>query len=372
MASQGLCDRWVEAARRLLAALPGADLVAAFVFGSAAWGDAEETSDVDIMVLLDRRDDFRQVTRARVGELVDMSPPAPMFADVDSVSFERFRAGVTKGMWHHRVANSVVLVDDGRYAGIRSWVSARFSSVEERSRRAARHEEAAHLHIRATEHAPPGDPSLALLHARLAAEEAGNALVEASGDRLTAAHYFDALDRSLAASDHGGSVLELQRALSLHCGRDRAQRGLDAYHVIAEALRGWVDDPVVATALGPEHVAWAKFTYAAESYDELDQKVGALLRANRQPEALAYVDGLLKVPLRMNVGKVLNFRSRGSTDRLSVADFHVALRSEPSLYRHWVEALRLGGDASDIDLAVEVAGRLLGDLPQVLGAPPLG
>jgi len=365
-----LCDLWVETARRILTASPEAELAAAFVFGSAAWGDADETSDVDIVVLLDRNDDFRQVTRLRVGELLDKSSPAPRFADIDRISFERFRAAVAKGTWHHRVVNSVVLVDDGRYAAIRQQVSASFDSVKERARRAGQHVEAARQHQRATAQERPGDPSLALLHARLAAEEAGTAVLEASGNRLSAAHYFDALNRALAASGHGDLVSELQRALALRCGRGGVQRGLDAYQVIAEALRRWMEDPTVANALGPEHVAWARFTYAPESFDEFNEKVGALLQANRGPEAVAYVDGLVKVPLRMNVSKVLNLRSNGTTDRMSIADFHVGLRAEPVLYSHWLEALRLGGTASDIDLAVDVSGRLLADLPQVLDAPP--
>ena len=68
-----------------------------------------------------------------------------------------------------------------------------------------------------------------------------------------------------------------------------------------------------------------------------DGKVGALLRANRGPEAVSYVDGLLKVSLRMNVRKVLNLRSLSDIRPLSIADFHVVLRSEPDLYSHWVD-----------------------------------
>jgi predicted nucleotidyltransferase len=372
MGSSELCERWVETARRLLAVSPEADLVAAFVFGSAAWGDAGETSDVDIMVLLGRDDDFREVTRVRVSELVSMSPPAPLFADIDRVSFERFQAAIGKGNWHYRVVNSVVLADDGRYEAIRRQVSAGFASAEERARRARKHEETAGQHVRAAAQARAGDPSLALLHARLAAEEAGIALLKASGNRLSAGHYFDALDRALTVLDQGSLVIELQRALALNCGRAGVQRGLDAYRVIAEALRRWMQDPVVAAGLGPEHVAWATFTYAAESFEEFTQKVEALLHVNRGPEAVAYVDGLLKVPLRMNVSRVLNLRSRGTRDILSIADFHVGLRSELALYSHWAEGLRLDGNSSDSDLAVDVAGRLLACLPQVLAAPLTG
>ena len=56
---------------------------------------------------------------------------------------------------------------------------------------------------------------------------------------------------------------------------------------------------------------------------------------------MSYVDGLLKVSLRMNVRKVLNLRSLGDIRPLSIADFHVVLRSEPDLYSHWVDGLRL-------------------------------
>ncbi len=87
---------------------------------------------------------------------------------------------------------------------------------------------------------------------------------------------------------------------------------------------------------------------------------------------MAYVDGLLRVPLRMNVSKVLNLRCQGTTGILSVTDFHGCWRNEPALHSQWVEGLRPDGGASEIDVAVEVAGRLLGDLPKALDGPPVG
>jgi predicted nucleotidyltransferase len=48
----------VDDVKRLIEAHGGLDgVVAAFVFGSQAWGDAAQGSDIDVMVLLDRRDD---------------------------------------------------------------------------------------------------------------------------------------------------------------------------------------------------------------------------------------------------------------------------------------------------------------------------
>ncbi len=48
------CARLIEVAHSTVDALPDTDVVAAFLFGSAAWGDADAASDLDIMILLDR------------------------------------------------------------------------------------------------------------------------------------------------------------------------------------------------------------------------------------------------------------------------------------------------------------------------------
>ena len=51
----------------------------AFVVASALWGNADEASDLDLMLLLDRPDDFRGAALAhgRVGGLGRRRPPAP-------------------------------------------------------------------------------------------------------------------------------------------------------------------------------------------------------------------------------------------------------------------------------------------------------
>src|SRR5687768_10270531 len=71
------CARLVEVARRIVERLPDRDVKGAFLFGSAAWGDADAASDLDIMVLVDRPPGYREVTRRRAADLLGLSAPLP-------------------------------------------------------------------------------------------------------------------------------------------------------------------------------------------------------------------------------------------------------------------------------------------------------
>src|SRR6266511_3006005 len=82
----GECERLVGVARRLAEGFPDRDARAIFLFGSAAWGDADEASDLDIMLVLDRPAGYREVTRSRVADLLCLPAPltrGPLFVDVD-------------------------------------------------------------------------------------------------------------------------------------------------------------------------------------------------------------------------------------------------------------------------------------------------
>ena len=98
--------------------------------------------------------------------------------------------------------------------------------------------------------------------------------------------------------------------------------------------------PDVAGCLSTEDQAWAAFS--AETYEEIDHKVTTFRQLERLPALLYYLDGLLYVPIRINLGKILLLRSSGAVGRISISDFHVALRAEPRLFGTWVTALRLG------------------------------
>ena len=120
------------------------------------------------------------------------------------------------------------------------------------------------------------------------------------------------------------------------------RRGLEGYAALAEALRGWMRDDAVAQALPPEDAAWAECTYGQETYDEIGHKVAAFLRTGRTPDAVYYLDCLLLVTARMNLGKVLMLRAEGSPHIPAPEEFHSVLRGgEPALFQAWVRALRL-------------------------------
>lgn len=340
---QSVCRRMLDVARELVSQLPDRDVRAAFVFGSVAWGDADQASDVDIMVCVDRPSDYREVTRVRVADIIGGSfPDGPMFADLDRISLERFVKAVGEGGWHERVVRSVVLTDvDGSYGSLRESVTKRFAEPTSRRLRANAQRESSLRHVDAARRHSERNPALSALHARLGLEDAAIALLAAGGERNSATHLLASTRRILTSVGRSDLHRPLVVGLGLDGRPEAAEQGMRCYNAFADALRAWMSDPRVVEALRPEDHAWAAFTYADETYEEIDHKLTALRRTERTAEMLAYVDGLLKTPIRMNVGKVLNLRLHGTSEIPSITDFHKFLEHEPILYERWVSALRL-------------------------------
>lgn len=362
-------DSVVDGAKRLIIAHGGCDgVVAAFVFGSRAWGDADQSSDIDLMVLLDRDDDFRQVQRVRVSDHLDDQESLPMFADIDRISYPRFAAAVERGAWIQRLVNSIVIIDDPRYQAMRERATVRLADPAVRSELVRRRIEAVHDHCAAAERAIDSDLELAILNARLGVDDAATALVEASGGRATVSHLIEGFRTAVGFVGRDDLIDRMRAALALNGGTDSVEQGLRSYRTIAEALRIWMAEPQIADGLGPEHVAWAEFTYSPETYAEFDHKVNGLTRNGRTADALLYVDGLLRVPLRINTSKVFRLRESGRPDRKTIPDFQLALKNEPDLYHAWITGLRLDGDRDDVVDAIAVAREIIAINDDVIAA----
>ncbi len=362
----------IAVARKLLERLPDPDIRAAFLFGSPAWGDADEASDIDVMLLLDRLPGYREVTRVRIEDLLGYAlPDGPRFADLDRISSEAFAEVVGSGGWGHRVARSVVLKDtDGFYEAIRERVSAEHFSPRAREGRFLKKRERAEAQIASARETPDDDGDLAALHARLAIEEAGAALIELNDDRLSVTHFVESVERALLALGAGHLFEPFLRALSLDAPAEYAQRNVGAYRAFAEALKSWVEDPDIAGGLSQEDLAWTAFAYGEQSFEEIEHKVRIFQRQGRTPTLLYYLDGQLMVPIRIPASKILALRSTGEASRMSIPEFQVALRREPDLYDQWISALRLHPSADRVREAGELVGALLqsGDIAVRRGA----
>ncbi|MGH3491252.1 MAG: hypothetical protein ACRDP8_25450, partial [Actinopolymorphaceae bacterium] len=108
-----------------------------------------------------------------------------------------------------------------------------------------------------------------------------------------------------------------------------------------------------------EDRAWAEFTYADETYEEVAHKLTVLGEAGRYAQMTAYVDGLLVTPIRMNAGKILSLRCNGTVERPSTIDFHQLLRGEPRLFDEWTAGLRLHQDRATVLEVTELILELL-------------
>ncbi|NYH92358.1 nucleotidyltransferase domain-containing protein [Actinopolymorpha rutila] len=356
--------RMAEVARNLVAKLPDDDVRAAVVFGSVAWGDANEASDIDLMLCLDRPVDYRVVTRVRVADLLGRTfpelPTSPVFADVDRISAEYFENAVNDGNWHGRVAHSLVLTDtDGWFADLRARVTATFHDPDVCARRAGPWYDASLAHSDGAHHARADDDlTLATLHARLALENVAVALIETCALRTSPTHFLASARHALETTGLGHLYESLRRGLGLDVDLESAAYGAEAFGMLAEALRGWMADPELVRQLGPEDVAWAVFTYADETYEEIAHKVAALRGTGRAADLASYLDGLLKVSIRLNVGKALNLRLNDSSETPKVAEFHQTLRAEHALFDYWCRGLRLPANRAEITDALETAAQL--------------
>ncbi len=362
MTTNPYCARLIEVAHRLVDALPDTDIVAAFLFGSTAWGDADSASDLDMMLLLDRPAGYWEVTRVRVADvLAHPLTDAPAFADLDRISAEGFARIVAEGGAGARVARSVMLRDtDGFYGGIRERIHAEYLSPEARSARFLKRRRHAEEHLDAARRTEGEDGDLAALHARLALEGAGAALIELNDDRQSVTHYVESVERALTALTRGDLFAPFLRLLALNVPAEHADASRRAYDAFAEALRNWMKDPDVSGRMSAEDIAWAEFTYGPQTYEEIEHKVAAFRALSRIPALLYYLDGQLMVPIRINVGKVFLLRSTGATGRISTPDFQAALKDEPTLYGEWVSALRIGALPERLPEAEELTKRLLG------------
>ncbi len=368
-------ERLRAIAHEVVHRLPDQDLRAAFLFGSAAWGDADEASDLDIMLLLDRPAGYREVTRVRLPDLLGRPlPEGPLFADLDRFSAEAFREVTGNGGWAQCVVHSIVLKDtDQYYAGIRDRVSAEFFTAASRTARFQQRRAQVEVQRAAMQAAPGSDAGLAALHARLALEGAAAALLEINDDRISLTHMVESVQRGLASLNHGQLFAPLLHALALDAAPGNLDRSLQAYRAFADALKAWVADPDVGGRLSQEDLAWAEFTYGPQTYEEIFHKVATFTKLGRITALQYYLDGLLQVPIRLNVGKILLLRSSGTAGRMSIPEFHVALRAEPRLFEEWVTALRLGSPYAQAQEADALAERLLhvGEVALRTGAPRL-
>jgi hypothetical protein len=350
--------RLINVACQLVEHLLDADLRAAFLFGSAAWGDADATSDLDIMLLVDRPAGYREVTHIRPADLLGYPlPDGPAFADLDRISVETFVSSVQAGNWAQRVVNSIILVDtDDFYVRLRSQVSTAFwqpSARQERfqaKRKLADESRTAALNVLGV------DDMLSALHARLALQHAGAALIELAGNRVSPSHFVESLENALKRFN-SNVFARCLAALSLDAPYEAVDRSLRAYDVFANAIRRWVRDPVIESRISQEDLAWAHHT--TEKQEEIAPKVAGFTRIKRLPALLYYLDGLFQVPICIQVGKIFQLRLNGKAERMAVPDFLIALRQEPVLYDEWIAALRLSTERDQVLEALNLTRQLL-------------
>jgi predicted nucleotidyltransferase len=357
----GVAQRIVD--RLVAEGLP--DLRAAYLFGSAVWGDADAASDLDIMLLQDRPVGYRAVRRVRVADALGLQAPlpaGPRYADLAYHSAVGFAETLGKGLWGDRVRRAVILKDTGGFLErLCAETVAALTTPQAYAMRFARKREQAQAEragmwraLAAGEAGTGRDDALAVLHGRLAVQEAAGALLDLNDDRVSITHFVDGVGRALAAFGRGDLFAPFVEALDLRPGEEGVRRSLSTLELFTGRLRQWLREPALRAALSEEDLAWSEFTCGEETREEIAHKVEVLgAQPGRLPALQFYLDGCIHVHVGLQFGRMLRLRLRGDAVRVRLAEAHALLREYADeeravggpLLGAWIDSLRLGGSA---------------------------
>jgi predicted nucleotidyltransferase len=357
----GRSDFLIGVARQVVDTLDPPDLRGAFLFGSAVWGDADEASDLDIMLVQERPVGYRKVVRARVADVLGRAAPlphGPRFVDLAHVSAVGLEETLAKGTWSDRLKRAAILRDtDGYVQGLRTRVRATHFTSEALARRFGywrERAEAAHAAVQGA--AAAGGAPLAMLHSRLAVQAAASGLLDLNDDRVSVTHFVDSVERALRRFGRSDLFAPCLRALCLRDLPEDVDRTIGAFHAFAGVLREWLEDADLRGKLSEEDLAWTIFTCGEETREEIEHKVEVLRPRLRTLQF--YLDGIIHVHVGIQFGRVLNLRVRGDASRIPSPAVHALLRDHSPLFPEWVAALRL----SIVSLPLSDADALVTDL----------
>ena len=335
----------IALARRLVERLTDPDVVGVLLSGSSTWGDADESSDVDLQILVDRPPPYREVTCARVADLLgEPVPDGPPYGDVDRGSAEQSRAiALQHDGVQYRLVHGLILRDrDGFLADLQRRAVEQFVRPEAYRARFGQHRAQAEAErAGAREAAAQGDAPLANLRARLLVTAATAALLDFADDRVSN-HLVDAALRALAHLGRPELGPPLLRAMGADTGAAGVDRALAAWRRFGEVSMKWLDDPAIGGKLGVEDQAWVRFNWSDQIVEEMALRHAALTRLGKLPALQYYADGKLTVGVRITFGKLLSLVETGEAARQEIAEFHRSLRElHPELFGEWVAGLRL-------------------------------
>ncbi len=393
--ASNLREDWIRIATSLVEEIAQEEpVLAAFLFGSVAWNDADAASDLDLMILVDREPPFREVTRIPVPKRVHSRVTLrPEFADLDRMSkawfFERVRAGA----WAERLMHCVILSDrDGSLAALRDFAVASFVASNSRSQRFSHLERSTTDYFAAAAAArTSGDAVRAALADRMALETAATALIGAAGERFSSAHFLETVARilrELGETSTSNALVDAFMTASVDrvavpgpfegwMSRTVVPRpiadGITAYYILAEALKTQMMRASQAQSLSATDQAWAAFTFSPSTYQEMAAKVDKMLAVDRAQALQFYLQCLLLGPIRINFGRLYALDLFGSVRKLTPLEFFEGIRSDLTLSSAWVTGLGLHtqDNRTDSEPVLELVRHLL-SLGHSLLEQPIG
>ncbi len=309
---------------------------AALLYGSAAWGDADEGSDGDVMLLHKGAGVWDEVTRVR-------DDASGLHFDVVRASWNAFERGVAGGWWLPRLACGLVLLDTGQRLALAAAPARRAWRDPVRRRERA---------VTALGSAPECGTGPGLVDAwRQAAISAAHAVLLARGVPPSGHHLLSRLHAAAGRS----AVEALVEGLALPRSADEAM----ARHAAAMELLAWARGLVAGLPLAGQEPSQLQLIRFALSEDAHAAAVDAAAGWRRQRAwaqwGLVSRD-LARIAVLRNVAPVVGVPPEP-------AAFAAWLGAHaPSLVTTWWEALGLRAGAEGDRLAAQRAHSTLAAL----------
>lgn len=337
--------------------------MAVLLAGSSTWGDADESSDVDLQILLDRPAPYREVTCIRIAEFLGEAPPdGPHYVDLDRLSAAAYQEVATRhsGLDYRLVHGLIPRDTRGFLADLQRDAIARFALPASYQARFETHRTLVETErTGAREADAQSDATLARLRSRRMVEHAAASILDFADDRVSN-HLVDAVVKGLAhlrRADLGAAFL---RAMAVDDGARGVDRALEAWRRFGEVSLEWFEDPAIGGQLNGEDRAWVLLNWNDAVVEEMEVRREALTRIGKLPALQYYADNKLTVPVRISFGKYLSLIETGQVARQTVAQFHQSLRRlHPDLFGEWVAGLRLDAPSPALAECEALAGELL-------------
>lgn len=337
-------------ASELVNSLDKSGIHSIFLFGSAAWGDADPSSDIDLMIINYHKSVIKYAERLEY---------KGVFVDISSTDLESFKLGVEAGEFSYRLLNCLILYDpNGHLAAIYKSLMTSFYLPNVQKARLLSSQKEVEDNLRVSQESAKLLDIIGVIGAISSGYSAltasGCALINAMKKRPSSNHYIVDLKNS-AANVGRPDLYSRQRELrNLGISPKSAMIAIESCSEFRALSEDFIFSGQNSKKLPAEKLFQLRnFSFSESSKREIQMKLDYYKRREAWECALYYVDTLCYTYGAYDLGPVMAFL-RGEKEmkrKTPLIQFISSLSEYKHLFEKWLIATRLAG-AEEIDIKI--------------------